>query len=154
MTDKSNSVLKSNDASLGLVVKGKCNVQSFQNITLLQDVEWMLNDVCSISSSTSKQVAPGNMFISRSTHAQKGIKSSSLLYKPWDCSYFLYGHWDFGILQHGSWDWSSFLHQHRYCREFDHSPKRIKTQTIFSKSRVAKLVMVDGKGFKGKRIRL
>ena len=27
-------------AALGLVVKGKCNVQSFQNVTLIQDVEW------------------------------------------------------------------------------------------------------------------
>ena len=44
------SDIKLSDASLALDVKGKCNVQSFQNVTLIQDV-------CSISSSTSKQVA-------------------------------------------------------------------------------------------------
>ena len=36
----------------------------------------MFNDVWSISSTTAKQIAHGNMFILRSIHAQKGFKSS------------------------------------------------------------------------------
>ena len=54
----------------------------------------MLNDECSISSSTSKQVAIDNMFILRSTHARKGIKSRTFSISPsWTPRLWYFPYW-------------------------------------------------------------